>query len=1434
MTVCSFICQAGTYSGGDGSPDNPFQIQTSADWVALTGAPDDWDKHFVLTADIDLAGIELTPVAPDLDPDYGFQGVSFKGCFEGQGYTITNAAITMPDQDYAALFGCVGAGGNIRNLRIENIQVIGRQYVAGLTGANGNFLESTTSGTLYNCHVSGSVSGTFVDGSATIIGGLCGDNYFGTILNCSAAVSVIGGDNITAMGGLCAWNWNGTIRNSYATGPVSGGANSVQIGGFCGFSFYGTILNCYSRGDVSGGDRIGGFIGVNSGGNISFCYAAGKSIGTSNVKGFGGGVLGYSAETGNFWDIQTSGLNDTMTWAIGLSTAQMKRLPTFLAAGWEFTEANGDPAIWRMPADGYPLLAWQRYSGGSGSAGDPYQIGAVADWLELINTPDDWKRQFVLVNDIDFQGLHLTPVAPDTDALTNGFQGPLFTGRFDGQNYVLRNAVINLPEQDFVGLFGAVGTVGKIHNLGVTNVTVVGRSRVGGLVGLNMGGSINKCYTTGDVTATAVGNNWAGGLVGVTTLYGDIADCFSTAAVSGHNRVGGLAGQIGAGLIRGCYASGPVTAAGQDAGGLVGLIYDPEASGTIRNSYAVGNVSGTANIGGLVGNNSRGKVIYCYSTGRPSGNSNVGGFCGAKNTGSGYEDTGNLWDTQTSLTTSSVMGMGRSTAQMKTVSTFTLQGLNFDTVWWMPYDDKPRLQWERGYSGGNGSQAHPYRIGTAADWLVLQSMPEHWDKHFVLISDIDFGGKRLTPIGREFDPGALDPLTISFTGVFDGKGHRVRNATIQLPHYGYHGGLFGHVGEARIENLGVQNVSVSGGFMLLGGLCGYNESGVINNCFASGAVTGGEHSSYIGGLCGLNKGTIKNCHAQVEVNAGANTSYIGGLTGCNFFGSITDSFAAGKVTGSYSSSEVGGLAGLNAIASISNSYATGDVAGGSGVGGFVGFNNGGSITHCFSTGKPTGTQTVGGFCGDIGPQGDNLDMGNFWDMESSGIDASAMGSGRTTAEMKTPGTFTAAGWDPQFVWRITDGRYPRLFKELRGYSGGQGTTADPYRIGTVIDWLTLCASTDHWDKTFVLTGDIDFADTPLTPIAPDTDPHTEGFQGRQFTGFVNGQGFTLRNAVIDMPDRDFVGLFGDLGKYGCLYNISVENAAVKGASRVGGLVGRNDSGTIYHCRLAGSVAGAGTSSFSVGGLVGVARMNGTIKESRFSGTVAGGSRIGGLVGNLSNSTIDESFATGQVSGSGENIGGLIGYLYDDSNSYSMIRNCYARVRVIGGVNVGGLIGQAYQGYIYRCYSTGRPTGTNSVGGVFGRRNAVINDYAVFWDTQTSGTSSGAGTGSTSGVMGRSTFAMKTQTTFTGYGWDFTNTWAICEDTNYPRLRWQIPNADWVCPDGVGIEDLLHFAARWMHSQCIDADRCNGTDLNGDGEVNLIDFVLIAETWLTGR
>jgi len=202
------ICFA-KYSGGDGSESTPYRISDANDMNEIGAYSNDWDKHFVLTDDVDMSGFEYTTalIAPDTNNSTaGFQGTAFTGVFNGSGYVIRN--LTIDDvgarNNYLGLFGKIdNASAQITNLGFVDTTVSGNSYVASLVGDNGE-------GTISNCYATGNVT---VSGDK--VGGLAGNNS-GPISNCYARVFVSGNDKV---GGLTGQNY-GTITNCYSAAEI--------------------------------------------------------------------------------------------------------------------------------------------------------------------------------------------------------------------------------------------------------------------------------------------------------------------------------------------------------------------------------------------------------------------------------------------------------------------------------------------------------------------------------------------------------------------------------------------------------------------------------------------------------------------------------------------------------------------------------------------------------------------------------------------------------------------------------------------------------------------------------------------------------------------------------------------------------------------------------------------------------------------------------------------------------------------------------------------------------------------------------------------------------------------------------------------------------------------------------------------------------------
>ncbi len=381
------------------------------------------------------------------------------------------------------------------------------------------------------------------------------------------------------------------------------------------------------------------------------------------------------------------------------------------------------------------------------------------------------------------------------------------------------------------------------------------------------------------------------------------------------------------------------------------------------------------------------------------------------------------------------------------------------------------------------------------------------------------------------------------------------------------------------------------------------------------------------------------------------------------------------------------------------------------------------------------------------------------------------------------------------------------------YDGGAGTANDPYLIRTPEQFNSIGATPGDWGKHFKLVSDIDLSGYSGTLYNIIGTAVTESF-----SGVFDGNDHTISNLTLNSTRPWYTGLFGCVSGQIKKLGLIKPNVFSQGSS-VGSLAGYLDSGTITGCYAKGvDVSG----DDYIGGLVGWS--TGRIFNCYSTGRASGDWYVGGLVGFIADSTVNMSFSKASVSGS-TSVGGLAGMTGHET---SIVSDCYATGAVKGGIYAGGFIGQVEQGRAYKCYSTGRVSGNQYAGGFTGYIRVRGDVIYCFWDTQTSGQSTSAG------GAGKTTAEMRTITTFTDAGWDFWNTWTICAGTNYPVLLWQIPSADFQCPDGVDLIDFAFFAAHWHLERCNIANSfCEGTDVNHSGVVDFIDLEIFANRWLEG-
>ena len=219
------------------------------------------DINITLDTDIDLTGKDWTPIGTDYDNSY-------KGTFDGGGHTITGLTFTTNDE-YAGLFGWLNRAGTVKNVVMEGVQITSNQIDGGSIGG----VVGSSWGTIENCSVSGSVSGT------VYVGGVVGVQIGGSITGCSSSATVKGMVDVGGVAGQT--NSSATLTACYATGNV--------------------IIEMDPKKNIAGGSLVG----MNAGSSLLACYATGNVTSTGSSTGYMhiGGFLGnnYTTVTAGYW-----------------------------------------------------------------------------------------------------------------------------------------------------------------------------------------------------------------------------------------------------------------------------------------------------------------------------------------------------------------------------------------------------------------------------------------------------------------------------------------------------------------------------------------------------------------------------------------------------------------------------------------------------------------------------------------------------------------------------------------------------------------------------------------------------------------------------------------------------------------------------------------------------------------------------------------------------------------------------------------------------------------------------------------------------------------------------------------------------------------------------------------------------------------------------
>lgn len=533
------------------------------------------------------------------------------------------------------------------------------------------------------------------------------------------------------------------------------------------------------------------------------------------------------------------------------------------------------------------------------------------------------------------------------------------------------------------------------------------------------------------------------------------------------------------------------------------------------------------------------------------------------------------------------------------------------------------------FTQGRGTKEEPWLIENAEQLAYLAQQvnngTDYEREHFLLVSDLDLGGKEWTPIGTDGNP---------FWGGFDGGGHTITGMTITGKEASYVG-LFGEchnftTASSYIKSVTVKGANISGKSFVgaiagvganisdcysienticarrqVGGVCG-SLIGNISGCYNSSSVSG---ISTAGGIMGtasyegnVGNGVVQYCYNIGAVTVSQQDSYVGGITGAsaNRY-DISNCLNCGKITGN--GKNVGGIAGStdsNDMNFIGNCYYNSDL------------NNAGVGEGASDKVIPLTTSQL---CGAL-PEGLNSTIWNEGSVDTNTAVATGTGSRFGTAK----GTYI----NLTKVAKI--GEMKAASVPVYNYVTTNGDDWDIYTlITTAEEFVAIGRDDTKWSGNYVLENDIDVSGVQLSSI---------GDPGTPYTGKFSGDGHTISH--VDMTKENDVyssGLFAQIGdqpskKSGKVMLLAANGDIVSSYCETGGICGNLSAGEIYGCSFTGTVKGS-----MVGGISGVGGQYTMISQCFFEGDVQGKDSAAGICG--MGGTIDHCISIGNVKGNGE-------------------------------------------------------------------------------------------------------------------------------------------------------------------------------------------------------
>lgn len=546
------------FAAGDGTQDNPFQIETAAElaYFAKNVNAGNWydGEYIVLKNDLDLNNQEWTPIGNARKP--------FKGNFDGNNHTVTGMKIS-------GAWDCVGLFGGctrhnvysaIKNITVKNSDIHGEKFVGAIVGRAEEI-------NIENCRSIGNT----INGE-TDVGGICGKigGYsVGKVSQCYNSSKVTGRVRVGGIAGM-----GGIAENCLNTGEIMIINKAYQSAGGGIFGIFddttasASITACVNLGKVSGGESFGGIVGkteTSSTGHISNCYY--------NMDAITGGFdAGTALTAGQLCGALPDGLDSTI-WkegSVDTSTAKATQGRFGTATG---TYINLTKVAEIKETKTAPVPVYN-YVTTNGNDWDTYTLITTAEEFAAIGRDRDetkWSANYVLGNDIDVSGVQLSSI---------GDPGTPYTGKFSGDGHTIGHIDMTEDKQTYSsGLFGTIGysktlnsekESGKVMLL-AANGAIVSSDIAGGICGNLSVGEIYGCSFTGTVKG-----HTAGGICGNAGQGTMISQCFFEGDVQGRSAAAGICGNSPFTVIDHCISIAAIAGDGDRAG----IVYSGDRGAT--------------------------------------------------------------------------------------------------------------------------------------------------------------------------------------------------------------------------------------------------------------------------------------------------------------------------------------------------------------------------------------------------------------------------------------------------------------------------------------------------------------------------------------------------------------------------------------------------------------------------------------------------------------------------------------------------------------------------------------------------------------------------------------------------------------------------------------------------------------------------------------